>query len=131
MSALARRIVVAERSGASSIEVGNLSAVRDFLDVRDVVRAYCELMDRAPSGEIYNVASGRGVAVSDLLDQMLRLAGTELRAEVSESLVRKVEVPRLVGDVSKLEAATSFRPMLALESTLSAVLEHWRLRGDA
>ncbi len=130
VSALARRIVAAERSNASSIEVGNLSAVRDFLDVRDVVRAYCDLVEQAPSGEVFNVASGRGVAVSEVLDRMLRLANTELRAEVSDALVRKVEVPRLVGDASKLEAATSFAPRFALESTLKAVLEHWRLRDS-
>ena len=129
VSALARRIVAAERSGAKDIEVGNLSAVRDFLDVRDVVRAYCEIIAKAPKGELFNVASGRGVAVSEVLERMLSLAGTSLSARVSESLVRKVEVPRLVGDASKLQRATSFREEYDLDSTLDDVLEYWRREG--
>ncbi|MDA8116697.1 MAG: GDP-mannose 4,6-dehydratase [Actinomycetota bacterium] len=130
VSALAKRIVAAERSGAESIAVGNLSAVRDFLDVRDVVRAYCDIVEGGSAGELFNVASGQGVAVSDVLERMLSLAGTSLRARVSESLVRKVEVPRLVGDASKLRGATSFRPEYDLDSTLADVLAHWRRESD-
>ena len=60
---------------------------------------------------------------------MLSLAGTSLSARVSESLVRKVEVPRLVGDASKLQRATSFREEYDLDSTLDDVLEYWRREG--
>ena len=82
VSALAERIVEARRSGADSIMVGNLTPRRDLTDVRDVVRAYRLLAERGVAGEVYNVCSGRDIAIADVATQMLKLAGIELRFEV-------------------------------------------------
>lgn len=124
--ALARRIVEADRLGSPSIPVGNLSARRDFTDVRDVVRAYRLLIESGRPGEIYNVCSGRDVAIRDIADALLGLAGTSLEFETDPSLVRPVEVPVLRGDPTRLVEATGWKPEVPLDQTLADVLAYWR-----
>jgi GDP-4-dehydro-6-deoxy-D-mannose reductase len=128
--ALARRIVEAERRGGGTIPVGNLSARRDFTDVRDVVRAYRLLIETGRSGGIYNVCSGRDVSIRAIADGLLGLAGTSLELETDPSLVRPVEVPVLRGDPGRLEEATGWKPEVPLEQTLADVLAYWQQRTD-
>ena len=78
--ALAKRIVEADRAGASTIPVGNLSARRDFTDVRDVVRAYRLLIESGRAGQVYNVCSGRDVSIGEIAEDLLELAGATPRA---------------------------------------------------
>jgi GDP-4-dehydro-6-deoxy-D-mannose reductase len=120
---LARRIVAAERSGADDIVVGNLDPIRDYTDVRDVVRAYRLLAEQGEPGQVYNVCSGRGVSVADVAHGLLALAERPLRLTVDPALVRAVDVPVLVGDASRLRAATGWAPTIALEQTLADVLD--------
>jgi GDP-4-dehydro-6-deoxy-D-mannose reductase len=129
VAALAKRIVEAERSGADSIPVGNLSARRDFTDVRDVVRAYRLLVESGSPGEVYNVCTGRDVSIEEIAQSLLALAGSPLELEVDPSLVRAVEVPVLRGDPAKLEDATGWKPEIALEETLADVMNSWRERA--
>ena len=128
--ALARRIVAAERSGAGTIPVGNLSARRDFTDVRDVVRAYRLLIESGHPGGVYNVCSGRDISIREIADGLLGLAGTSLEFETDPSLVRPVEVPVLRGDPGRLADATGWAPEVPLEQTLADVLAYWRTRED-
>ena len=128
--ALARRIVAAERSGAGTIPVGNLSARRDFTDVRDVVRAYRLLIESGRPGAVYNVCSGRDISIREIADGLLGLAGTSLEFETDPSLVRPVEVPVLRGDPGRLADATGWAPEVPLEQTLADVLAYWRTRED-
>ncbi len=130
VSALAKRIVDAERSGARSIPVGNLSARRDFTDVRDVVRAYRLLVESAPAGEVYNVCSGRDVSIDEIAHSLIALAGSPLELETDPSLVRAVEVPVLRGDPAKLHDATGWKPEISLEQTLADVMSFWRDRAE-
>ncbi|MHB1517614.1 MAG: GDP-mannose 4,6-dehydratase [Acidimicrobiales bacterium] len=126
VAGLAKRIVEAERAGAATIPVGNLSARRDFTDVRDVVRAYRLIVEQdAPDG-LYNVCSGREVAIDSIAGTLLELAGASLALEPDRGLVRAVEVPVLRGDPGRLEAATGWTPEIALEDTLADVLNFWR-----
>jgi GDP-4-dehydro-6-deoxy-D-mannose reductase len=124
--ALAKRIVEADRRGAATIPVGNLSARRDFTDVRDVVRAYRLLVETGRPGGLYNVCSGRDVSIREIADGLLQLAGTTLEFETDPSLVRPVEVPVLRGDPGRLAEATGWKPEIPLEQTLADVLEYWR-----
>jgi GDP-4-dehydro-6-deoxy-D-mannose reductase len=128
--ALAKRIVEADRRGEPSIPVGNLAARRDFTDVRDVVQAYRMLIESGTPGEVYNVCSGHDVAIEDIANGLLRLAGTSLRFEVDPALTRPVEVPVLRGDPSRLQHATGWKPEIPLDQTLADVLEYWRLHAD-
>ena len=130
VSAIAKRITEAVHAGESFIEVGNLSAVRDFLDVRDVVRAYCDLAEAGESGKTYNISSGFGTTVSQLVSRMIELCGVNLDMVVSPALTRDIEVPRLVGNSSELIGATGFEPKFTLDATLQDVLSWWRSRLD-
>lgn len=128
--AIARRIADAERDHASSIMVGAREPVRDLSDVRDIVRAYRLLMERGEPGEAYNVCRGVGVSIGEIADVLVARAGDRLDVKVDESLVRPVDVPRLVGDPSKLVAATGWQPQFTLDETLDAVLAEARARAS-
>ena len=123
--ALAKRIVEARRMGASSLRVGTLTTRRDFTDVRDVVAAYRLLIEEGAAGEVYNVCSGRDVAMSEVAAQLLALAGADLTLETDPELVRPVDVPVLRGDAGRLHAATGWQPAIPLATTLADVLASW------
>jgi GDP-4-dehydro-6-deoxy-D-mannose reductase len=110
------------------IEVGNLEAVRDFTDVRDVVRAYWDLLERGAPGEVYNVCSGRGVRLAELLDELVALSGLSVEIRVDPARLRPLDVPVLVGDPSRVHAAIGWQAATPLRRTLSDLLDHWRER---
>jgi GDP-4-dehydro-6-deoxy-D-mannose reductase len=120
---LAARIAAAERAGSDEIALGNGDPVRDFSDVRDVVRAYALLAERGVAGEVYNVCSGQGVRVGDVAARLVALARRPLRIVTATDLVRAVDVPVLVGDPTKLVAATGWQRAHDLDDTLAAVLD--------
>ena len=124
--ALAHRIALAEREDRDEIRVGSLDPVRDISDVRDVVRAYRLLALAGTAGEVYNVCSGTGVSVREVAERLLACARRPLRITVDPELVRPVEVPRLIGDGSRLRMATGGSPEINLDDTLAAVLDHAR-----
>jgi GDP-4-dehydro-6-deoxy-D-mannose reductase len=124
--ALAHRVVEAEHDVPTAIAVGSLEAVRDFTDVRDVVRAYRLLAHQGEAGDVYNVCSGRGLSVRAVADRLLALTGIDARLEVDPELVRPIEVPALVGDCTKATAATGWVPEIDLEQTLTDILDEAR-----
>ena len=129
---LAARIAAAERAdpnrvGTDEIALGNGDPVRDFSDVRDIVRAYALLAERGVAGEVYNVCSGRGVRVGDVAAQLVARARRPLRIVTATDLVRAVDVPVLVGDPTKLIAETGWQPLHDLDDTLDAVLAEARV----
>ena len=115
--------------------VGNLEAVRDYTDVRDVVRAYWALLDRAPAavaaGGVFNVCSGRGRRIRDLLDTLLTHAQGEVEIRVDKERLRPSDVPAQVGDPARLKALTGWEPAIPLEDSLKDLLEDWRARVRA
>jgi GDP-4-dehydro-6-deoxy-D-mannose reductase len=120
--ALAQRIAKAEREERDEIRVGSLDPVRDLSDVRDVVRAYRLIALHGHEGAVYNVCSGTGVSVREIAERLVAAARRPLRITVDQALVRPVEVPRLVGDGSRLRAETGWSPGYSLDETLAAVL---------
>lgn len=128
VSALAKRVVEAERAGGGEITVGNLAAARDFTDVRDVVRAYRMLATHGEPGEVYNVCSGTAVTIESVLEELVAMANAPIRAVPDPELMRPVDVPLLVGNADKLAALTGWKPEIPLRRTLADVLEAWRDR---
>ena len=126
--ALAARIARNELSGNAAVPVGNLSARRDFTDVRDVVKAYRLLAREGEPGEAYNVCSGRDVAVSEIAQTLLDLAKIPMTLEQDDRLFRPVDLPVQRGDNAKLRAATGWTPEIALADTLADTLEDARSR---
>ena len=110
------------------IRVGNLDAVRDFTDVRDMVRAYYLAVTRAKPGEVYNIASGRGITIRELLDRLIALAGVEVRVEQDPERMRPSDVEILLGDSSKFRADTGWEPQIPFAQTLKDTYEYWRRR---
>lgn len=108
------------------IWVGNLSARRDFSDVRDVVRAYTLLMEHGQAGENYNVGSGNAVAIQEILDRILSFAKTPISVAVDPARLRPVDVPVIEADVTKLEACTGGKREIELERTIEETLDYWR-----
>jgi GDP-4-dehydro-6-deoxy-D-mannose reductase len=126
---LAARIAAAERSGEHEIRVGRLDVVRDLTDVRDVVRAYRQLIERGIPGDAYNVCSGRGVTVSGVAEILLAMTDAPLELVVDPELVRPVDVPHLVGSPAKLRSQTGWEPEIDLRSTLQDVFVEARTRA--
>lgn len=110
------------------IFVGNLSAKRDFTDVRDIVRAYSMLLRNGERGETYNVGSGTAVAIQELLENILALSDCEIRVEQDPAKLRPVDVPVIEADVTKLRQTTGWTQEIPLRDTLLAVLTDWRRR---
>lgn len=116
--AFAERLRVAKRIGARVVNTGNLDVTRDFVDVRDVARAYVLLLEHGVPGEAYNVASGRGVGLRDLFDQIAAIVGVDAIPECDPAFMRAADIPYLVGDASKLARATGWSADISLDTTL-------------
>jgi GDP-4-dehydro-6-deoxy-D-mannose reductase len=128
-SSFARQIADVEAGNRPPVlKVGNLDAVRDFTDVRDVVRAYWALLEHGASGQVYNVCSGAGVRIAEVLDQLRARSTAQVAVQVDPDRLRPVEVPALVGDPSKLRGATGWEPRIPLSTTLADLLDDWRQR---
>ena len=110
------------------IRLGNLGSVRDFTDVRDIVRAYPALLRQGQSGDVYNLASGRGVSVRELAELVMGQARVSVNLETEAARVRATDIPNLVGDASKARAELGWEPEIALETTLNDMLTFERSR---
>lgn len=106
--------------------VGNLSAKRDFTDVRDVVKAYGLLVQKGQKGETYNVGRGNAISIRELLDKILALSTKSIEVKVDTEKLRPVDVPIIEPDVTKINEATGWMPEISLDTTLKETLEYWR-----
>jgi len=127
ISSFARQIAQIEAGKCEPVmKVGNLEAKRDFMDVRDTVRAYRLIMEKGTAGASYNVCSGKAMAVSEILDILLEISGAEITVERDECRQRPSDIPLLLGDNSKLREQTGWEPAIPIEKTLADTLEYWR-----
>ena len=114
----ARRLRLAKQLKARVVTVGNLDVTRDMLDVRDVAGAYLALLDRGTPGEAYNVSSGSGQSLRAVFQQLAEMVGVDAIPETDAAYVRPADLPCLIGDSSKLRAATGWAPSISLDRTL-------------
>jgi len=123
----ARQIAAAEAGqGPTEILHGNLSPMRDFLDVRDVICAYRTLMKEGLPGEIYNVSSGRGLTIMEGLEIMLQESRVAITLKQDPDRMRPADIPVMVGDNTKLCQETGWMPEWDITQTLLALLEDAR-----
>lgn len=108
------------------INVGNISAERDFTDVRDGVRAYVGLIEKGKTGEVYNVCSGRSYSLENILKRLLSFTQKEISVRVDTQKLRKVDIQRLTGDNRKIKEAISWEPQIPIEQSLEELLDYWR-----
>ncbi len=124
----ARQITEMEPAGGGDISVGNLTARRNFTDVRDVVRAYALLMERGEPGEAYNVCGDTVLSIEQILDRLIALSPFEFRKVQDPERMRPVDTPLSDGANIKLKQATGWKPRISFDQSLSDLLEYWRKR---
>jgi len=126
-ASFARQIALAE-AGLSdpNIQVGNLSAKRDFTDVRDVVAAYLLLMAQGTPGQAYNIGSGNAVAIQTILDTLLTYSQIKIETEQDLARMRPVDQPISYGDIQKINRELGWQPKISLEESLCQILNYWR-----
>jgi GDP-4-dehydro-6-deoxy-D-mannose reductase len=126
LAGFAFQLAEVECGRRSCLEVGNLEVVRDFTDVRDVVRAYRLLGQSGQPGEIYNLGTGRGTKLADALEYLCSRSTTTVQVRVDAARVRSVDQPLLVANASKLRAAVGWEPHYSIEQTLADMLDFSR-----
>ena len=110
---------------APLVKTGTLTITRDFLDVRDVVRAYRMIVEDAEGMDVYNVCSGRALTLGEALDFFVRSCGVPVTVEEDSALVRSADIPVLIGDNSRLRRACEWKQERSTETTLSDLFEYW------
>lgn len=130
-SAFARQIALAELSGETEIVTGNLDARRDFVDVRDAVRAFVLAADMGKAGHAYNVCSGRAVEIRKCLGEIMSRSQRQLSAKVDPGRVQNHDISIQAGSHRKLREAAGWSPKISLKQSLSDLLDDWRERVKA
>ena len=125
VSDFASEIVKIENKQSSVLKVGNLSAVRDLTDVKDMVQAYILLMNKGVSTEVYNIGSGIGHSMQEILKILVDLAKAEIKLEIDPDRLRPVDRPVLICDNSKIKSL-GWEINYPIETTLQRVLDWWR-----
>ena len=124
-SDFARGIVEVEKGKKKYLEVGNLDGVRDFTDVRDAVKAVWMITKKGKYGDVYNVCSGRGHKMRDVLDILLSMSNRKIEVKQSDKRMRKIDDPIFIGDNSKLRGL-GWKQDIRIEKTLQDLIDYWR-----
>ena len=128
-SNFARQIAEIEKGRREPVVyVGNLEAVRDFTDVRDTVRAYYLILEKGIPGEVYNVATGKGHKIAEVLEILKVFSKVKFEIRQDPKRLRPSDVELLIGDPGKLKKATGWEPQIPFEKTLEDLLNYWRER---
>jgi GDP-4-dehydro-6-deoxy-D-mannose reductase len=128
-SALARQIAAIEAGSQEAVlRVGNVDPVRDFSDVRDVAAGYVALLERGHAGDAYNLCSGSGASIAEVIAILRTHARVPLRVHSDPALRRAVDVERIVGSHDRATRDTGWTPRIPLDETLGTLLDDWRDR---
>jgi GDP-4-dehydro-6-deoxy-D-mannose reductase len=126
-SSFARQIAEIEAGLREPVlHVGNLESRRDITDVRDTVRAYKLIVERGTAGRPYNVCCGKAYRIADLMHTLVNLSRVGIEVRQDPERLRPSDTPVVLGDFTRLERDTGWRPEIPIERTLSDLLDHWR-----
>jgi GDP-4-dehydro-6-deoxy-D-mannose reductase len=109
----------------AEINVGNMEVTRDYTDVRDTVDAYYLIVSRGKPGRPYNVCSGQGYKIADLLDIIISFSSKKIEIVPDPSRLRPVDIPILVGSSERLKSEAGWRPEIDIERTLRDLYDYW------
>lgn len=109
----------------TNMRVGNLEAIRDFTDVKDIVEAYYQIAQHGEAGEIYNVCTGEGTSIQEILNILLSFSKVNIKVLIDPKKIRISEVQKFVGDPGKLFNVTGWKPTRKLEETLKDIYDYW------
>lgn len=107
------------------VKVGNLETKRDMTDVRDQIFALTALMEHGRAGEAYNVCSGIGTKMEDLLKKMIKMAGKKVKVQKDPKKARLIDEPSIVGDPSKIRNECYWERKYTIENTLEDCVNYW------
>lgn len=124
--ALAKQFAAIAKGAEPTIVVGNLDNIRDFTDVSDMVKAYILASDKCTSGEAYNIGSGVGHTVREIITIFEKLIDKKVEIKSSSHQIRQSDVPVLIADATKFKTITGWAPTISLETTISDILESYR-----
>ena len=128
-SSFAKQIALIEKKKQQPvISVGNLNAIRDFTDVRDMVRAYWLIMQKGIVGEVYNICSGQGHSIRSILEILLSMSEMKVKIKADKNRMRPNDVPVFIGDCLKMRRITGWRPEIPFKDTLRDLLDYWRAK---
>ncbi|MBF0620148.1 MAG: GDP-mannose 4,6-dehydratase [Candidatus Omnitrophica bacterium] len=125
MSSFVRQAVLVSKGELPEIICGELGIVRDFIDVRDVIRAYGVILEKGTAGDIYNVCSSKGVSLREVLELICRLVKIPSKIRIDPSLIRPIDNPVIIGDGAKLKAM-GFIPAYSLERSIEDMVDFWK-----
>lgn len=127
VSSFVKQLVeISQNNTEKVLHIGNVDIVRDFLDVRDVVDAYYKLLLHGRKGQVYNVCSGNGIKLRELISIIARILKTEVKLEIDSSKIRPSDNNVIIGDNSKIKAELNWQPIYSLEQTLADMIEYWK-----
>jgi GDP-4-dehydro-6-deoxy-D-mannose reductase len=127
ISSFAKKLVDIKKQSTlnTKITVGNTEVVRDFVDVRDVAQAYYLLLKEGSKGEIYNICSGVGHSLKDLLLQMMDLLQMKVEMVTDPELIRPGENKFIVGSNKKIANEVGWKPKILIQDSLKDILDYW------
>ncbi|WP_181884448.1 GDP-mannose 4,6-dehydratase [Neobacillus piezotolerans] len=120
----AKQVVRLEEIQNPTMYVGDLSSKRDFTDVRDIVRAYFEIIQFGEIGQIYNICSGTPVAIQEILNYLLSFSSKKINVVVDESKMRPIEIKEYYGSSKKIRTTLKWKPLYTIEKSLSDIYFH-------
>jgi len=127
VSSFAKQLaLIAEGKQSAVMQVGLLTAKRDFCDVRDVVRAYRLAVENVGHGhKLYNLCSGQSVTIQTILDKLIAISGVNVKIEQDPARMRASDIPDIYGSYAKAENELGWRPMIQLEQSLKDIYQYW------
>lgn len=128
VASFTKQVAQAFIDGKATLDMttGNLNVVRDFLDVRDVVSAYMLLLEKGMSGEIYNVCSGEGIPLVEVINELSNISGIKITTHTDSNLVRPNDIPKIIGSNKKLMHDTGWQRKYSLHQTLTDTYNYWK-----
>jgi GDP-4-dehydro-6-deoxy-D-mannose reductase len=107
------------------IKIGEGSIIRDFVDVEDVILAYTAILESGVTGEVYNVCSGKGYSIHDIVNTLSELTKIPITVEQNTDLLRPIDNPVLIGSYKKLQNDTGWKPQVPIEKSLEKIYNYW------
>ncbi|MEM4270733.1 MAG: GDP-mannose 4,6-dehydratase, partial [Candidatus Pacearchaeota archaeon] len=127
VAAFAKKIAEIEKNKLEPvITVGNLNSMRDFTDVRDMVKAYSLAIEMGKPGDVYNLGSGNAYKISDILNKLISFSTKKIKIKVDKKLLRPIDVSELRCDFGKFNRLTGWKPEIPLKKSLKDTLDYWR-----
>lgn len=126
ISSFVKKIIeIKHKKAEPKITTGNLDIIRDFLDVRDVVRAYYDILHNGRKGEIYNICSGEGTSLRKIITMISDIVGVDIETITDPNLVRPNDNKIIIGDNTKIKSEINWKPEISLERSLGDIVKYW------